>query len=368
MSLSTLPRDLVRKVCKKHILGPIDILALSSTSSFLRNVLWHDERLWQFLFKQKWFGFPQSDLKPDSSNNWRDLYSDIKRWNTATLSTTKVITQHSRGVTSLCLAPGFLFSGSHDNTINVYSRENLEVVVALKGHKYTIWALASDGHNLYSGSNDHTIRVWNVEGLLCTNILTEHESKIFGLEIKDNLLFSSGDKIVKVWDRHTHKPLHTLEGHTGGVNAISVVDNIFISGASDKMLRFWDIHTLECLSSIDTDGKILSLVATNNLIFTGHDTCMIKVWDARSHVQIATGAAHNWEVWQLALAGGYLFSGSFDHKITAWDIRASFKNIKTFTGHRSFIHALIADSFQLFSGSADKSIRVWSDSNDITPA
>ena len=32
--------------------------------------------------------------------------------------------------------------------------------------------------------------------------------------------------------------------------------------------------------------------------------------------------------------------------------------MKTFTGHRSFIHALTADSTQLFSGSADKSIRV----------
>ena len=102
----------------------------------------------------------------------------------------------------------------------------MEVVGELEGHKYTIWALASDGFHLYSGSNDHTIRVstslsslplifpptsslihspvyiygqvWNLEGLACTSILTEHESKIFGLEIKDNLLFSSGDKIVKV--------------------------------------------------------------------------------------------------------------------------------------------------------------------------
>ena len=98
---------------------------------------------------------------------------------------------------------------------------------------------------------------------------------------------------------------------------------------------------MECLNTIDTDGKILSLAVTDNLIFTGHDSCMIKVtrslpsspfissititsnlplfdiqvWDARSHVRVASGTAHNWEVWQLALAGGYLFSGSFDHKI-----------------------------------------------------
>ena len=40
-----------------------------------------------------------------------------------------------------------------------------------------------------------------------------------------------------MWDRSTLKPLQTLEGHGGGINAISVVDSMLISGASDKTLK-----------------------------------------------------------------------------------------------------------------------------------
>ncbi|EFA76777.1 hypothetical protein PPL_09528 [Heterostelium album PN500] len=91
---------------------------------------------------------------------------------------------------------------------------------------------------------------------------------------------------------------------------------------------------------------------------TGTDYVHINLWDIRENDQVRIiKNAHKWEVWQLNMCGGYLFSGSFDHTIKTWDLR-TFQNQRTITGHRSYIHALTSSSFHLFSGSADKFIKV----------
>jgi len=266
---------------------------------------------------------------------------------------------HQRGVTSLCLDANFLFSGSHDNTIKLYDIDTLAPLATLTGHSYTIWALTSDGKHLYSGSNDHYIRVWDLETYQCVKMSNEHNSKIFHLELKDDLLFSTGDRLVKIWDKDKLQPTAELKGHSGGINSIRIQDNHVISGASDKTLRLWDLTTQTCITEITAADSILSLAVADNLVFAGLQNCCITAFDLRSHQQVGNSMiGHWWQVWQLILAGGYLFSGSFDHKIKAWDIR-TFENLRTLQGHRSYVHAMAADTKRLFTGSADKSIRVW---------
>jgi len=319
------------------------------------------------------------------NKQWKKIFISTQPWDMEHFSSGKIISSHTSGVTSLCLDENYLFSGSHDNSIHLHSIHNdsFTPIGVLTGHEYTIWALISDGKKLYSGSNDHTIRVWNLDNnnneegdgeeekdnhnvngkylkMSPERVLREHNSKIFSLKIKDNLLFSSGDKFIKVWDREKYVVRTTMEGHTGGINTISVQDHWLISGASDKTFRLWDLHTLKCVHEQEEKARVLSIAAamSNNLIFTGLQNCAIQMWDTRTSSPVHTFVGHQWEVWQLALAGGYLMSGSFDHKIKVWDLRGKCVR-RTLQGHRSFIHALAADAKRLYSASADKLIQIW---------
>eukprot|EP01132_Coremiostelium_polycephalum_P008562 gene8562-10532_t len=287
-------------------------------------------------------------------------------WKVSDIYCQKEITgSHTLGVTSLEVDNNYLYSGSHDSSIYVYSMDNLKPIFNLQGHRYTIWALKSDGKYLYSGSNDHSIRVWDLKRQICKKIVNDN-TKIFSIALRDQLLMSTSDNTIKIWNKKTLEPISTLSGHTRGVNVLSVHNrnrNTLISGSSDNTVRVWDLIGNRCSSTLEdhTSSKILSMAMIDeNTIATGTNNCQIKIWDTRQQMPVrCLFNVHKWDVWQLQMCGGYLFSGSFDHNIKVWDLNM-FSNLKTISGHRSYIHALTSSSFHLFSGSADKYIRVWS--------
>jgi WD40 repeat protein len=64
------------------------------------------------------------------------------------------------------------------------------------------------------------------------------------------------------------------------------------------------------------------------------------------------------EVWQLEHVDNVLFSGSHDHTIRRWDLR-TFQNNQTLAEHRGYIHSLKLSDRGLYSGCADRTIKLW---------
>jgi WD40 repeat protein len=56
--------------------------------------------------------------------------------------------------------------------------------------------------------------------------------------------------------------------------------------------------------------------------------------------------------------GKYLFSGSADKDIRVWDITTQ-KCVKILDDHSAAVKALVADEDMLYSAANDKTIRVW---------
>ncbi|GAM23547.1 hypothetical protein SAMD00019534_067220 [Acytostelium subglobosum LB1] len=375
------------------------IISFAQTCKLFYNIL-QDDSLWQLLYRRHFSFYSQVDvdriclsnsLSPllESANRqgdkgcgavaaprfeakehtesapWKRRYTMRGHpWSVDDITCHKeIVGGHQLGVTSLEVDDNYLFSGSHDSTIKMYNLDTLKHVHTFQGHELTIWALLSDGKRLYSGSNDHKIRVWDLKRRHCKSILREHNTKIFSLAIKENVLISSGDETIKVWNKKTLVPMLDLKEHTRGVNTMSVHNHHLVSGSSDKTVKIWDLNTMQCVSTKENPatGKVLSMALVDcNTVATGTDYLHINTWDLREHNKVnIIKNAHKWEVWQLHMCGGYLFSGSFDHTIKTWDLR-NFQNQRTITGHRSFLHALTSSSYHLFSGSADKYIRVWS--------
>ena len=71
---------------------------------------------------------------------------------------------------ALAVSGDFLFSGSADTTIRVWSIATKELITTLTGHTNWVMALAVSGDFLFSGSIDKTIRVWKAR--LPNNILS----------------------------------------------------------------------------------------------------------------------------------------------------------------------------------------------------
>ena len=59
----------------------------------------------------------------------------------------------------------------------------------------------------------------------------------------------------------------------------------------------------------------------------------------------------------LLLAGGHMFSGSYDKSVRVWDVH-SLQCLSTLQGHSGAVRALAASSKRVFSGSDDTTIKV----------
>lgn len=76
----------------------------------------------------------------------------------------------------------------------------------------------------------------------------------------------SDDNTLKVWCAATGKLLQTLVGHTGGVWASQLKDNIVISGSTDRTVRVWNIDTGACVHVLTGHTSTVRCLALNDAV------------------------------------------------------------------------------------------------------
>ncbi|XP_078540823.1 uncharacterized protein LOC144826369 [Lissotriton helveticus] len=153
-----------------------------------------------------------------------------------------------------------------------------------------------------------------------------------------------------------------VPGHTAAVFCLALRDNLLASGSQDHTIRVWRLPECSPLQTLQGHQKgVWGLqFFTDNLLVSSSSDASIKIWNIRLGVCSRTLFGHNGPVWCLALADGLLVSGSQDTKIKVWDLRHC-QPVRTLRGHSQAVLALEMDpdSRRVYSGSADKCIRIW---------
>lgn len=117
------------------------------------------------------------------------------------------------------------------------------------------------------------------------------------------------------------------------------------------------------------DVLTMAISADSRFVFTGSKDNTIKAWDIRSGREIKTFTGHTKQVNSIVVTkdNRLLISGSSDETVRVWDIDSG-KEIKTLKGHRRRINsvAVTPDSKYIISGSGnsssydpDNTIRLW---------
>lgn len=144
----------------------------------------------------------------------------------------------------------------------------------------------------------------------------------------DKLYTGSWDKTVKQWDLTTGECLSTLEGHTDFIKSIIVIGDYIYSGSSDCFIRKWNINTLTCKTAEKKHKRAIESLA-------------------------------------VSMDGKYLFSGSSDGTVMKWDVE-TMKVVLTFEGHDTSIYCVRVWEDDLWTASADKTLRRWNTSTGIS--
>eukprot|EP00039_Didymoeca_costata_P027111 m.17438 g.17438 ORF g.17438 m.17438 type:complete len:355 (-) comp6022_c0_seq1:156-1220(-) len=163
------------------------------------------------------------------------------------------------------------------------------------------------------------------------------------------IVTSSGDKTLRLWDVGNRKTLNTFKGHDGDVSSFEFLDTKnFVSISTDLTIKTWDVRSKEATSSRvagsnpDTED-ITSLAifpdSNNQTFFTGSQDGRACLWDLR--MQDVVTEYYSNAIWasqdqgsppqvgvssiSLSKSGRLLFVGYYDvndplhNHILAWD-------------------------------------------------
>ncbi|KAI7755296.1 hypothetical protein M8C21_007096 [Ambrosia artemisiifolia] len=153
-----------------------------------------------------------------------------------------------------------------------------------------------------------------------------------------------------------------LEGHSKDVTGIVLPSgsNNLYCGSKDKSLRVWDCNSGQCVDVINFDEECGALVEEGSWIFAGLKD-MIKAWNRETQTAVVIPASGGM-VNAVTMFEDVLFAGMEDGTILSWKStsKSSFSDEATsLKGHTGSVLSLIVGAKMLFSGSADRTIRVW---------
>jgi guanine nucleotide-binding protein subunit beta-2-like 1 protein len=219
------------------------------------------------------------------------------------------LTGHNHFVEDVVLSSDgqFALSASWDSTLRLWDLNSGKTHRRFVGHTKDVLSVAfsEDNRQIVSGSRDKSVRLWNTLGE-CKYAIMEGGVKEVGDGHKQQgeghqdwvscvkfspstsnpqIVTGGWDKLVKVWNLTHCKLKHTLVGHTGPINTVTISPDgsLCASGGEDSIAMLWDLNEGKHLYSLEANATIHSLVfSPNRYWLCAATTQSIKMWDLES--------------------------------------------------------------------------------------
>jgi WD40 repeat protein len=242
---------------------------------------------------------------------------------------------------------------------------------ALSGHTDAVRTLAfsSDGRTLASGSADRIVKIWDLQTQ--KPILQKDDTgEIFSVAFSANsqILASSGeDRTIKLWNLQSGALMGQLNQHDWQVGSVafSPDNQTLVSGSQDGAIELWDLHTQKFNRTLSKDANRVNVVAIspdNALLISGNIDNTIQVWDLSTKKLLHTLKGHSGQVnaISISLNSAVVASGSTDGTVKLWNLHTG-ELLQTLVGHLDSVQSVAfhPDGRTLVSGSTDQTIKVW---------
>ncbi|MCZ8121511.1 MAG: hypothetical protein O9295_26540 [Microcystis sp. LE18-22.4A] len=344
----------------------------------------------------------ENELKEDTTNNLRQIYSAMEETNR--------LTKHTGNVNSVTFSPDgqLIASASADRTIRLWSREGEEIKI-LNGHKDWVRdvCFSPDGQLIASASADRTIRLWSREGEEIKIAPMEHQDRVNSISFSPDgkiIVSSSDDHTIKLWDinrdlseeisvslRQTFfkHALDHQDGHSGSVNSAifsppniryGIHDQIIASASDDETIKLWSLDG-KCLATLKGHQGIVrwaTFSQNGQLLASASDDYTVKIWgidytlvtnsdgktDCKINGTLLTNLQghHDW-VWDVNFSfisdSKLLASASDDNSIKLWNLDVQFPQNMQAHQEKVWAVSFSSDSQFLATASSDKTVKIW---------
>ncbi|MEP6757139.1 MAG: hypothetical protein ABJA67_16665 [Chthonomonadales bacterium] len=192
-------------------------------------------------------------------------------------------------------------TASESGTLLLWTVASDAPPTALKLQQDTIESIAfsKNGTAMLVGANDNKVRCITYPPSTDSQVLDEHNGRVTAVAypINDTGLFATGgmDKMVKVWDEKTRKPLVNFDTAEAGITGLAFLPNgtQFIGSSLDGRVYWWQVYKNQKTQQwggykfrqIDAhDGGVNCLAASGDLkrFITGGENTQTAVWDSEN--------------------------------------------------------------------------------------
>jgi len=277
---------------------------------------------------------PPNNEEGDNALDWANIYKQRRRlednWDQGLFNPFQLPHPsypeegHEECVYSIQFHNNCLVSGSRDRTIKIWDLESQRCLRTLKDqHTQSVLCLQFDIEQdiLISGGSDMMLVIWRFStGQVIKTIQDAHEASVLNLRFDHRYLVTcSGDKSIKIWNRHDLLPndelipipereaivesgvskieafteLMLLQGHNAAVNAVQIHGNKIVSASGDRSIKMWDILTGDCLAEFNQHNKGIACVHFDgHRIISGSSDRTIKIFDVKHGTEIGELVGH----------------------------------------------------------------------------
>ncbi|KAJ0611800.1 putative transcription factor WD40-like family [Helianthus annuus] len=352
------------------------------------------------------------DESPVTSNRFFH-YSIPKTPSCSSYRSLSVLTGHDGSVSCLAICGEFVLSASHGKDIIVWQQPDLRQFTKFGQGDGSVKAVVTVGNKVFTAHQDSRIRVWkvsrsseNIFKLVNTlpttkdylgkfmkqsnyvqtrrhhkRLWIEHADSISCLSVSNGLIYSgSWDKTLKVWRISDLKCLESIKAHDDAINSLIASNGIVYSASADGKIKVWgrsgtepeSSHSLKGILEGHKDVSMNSVVVSDDgsVVYGGRSDGYVMGWlgskDLDSWKFVCEVKAHKMAILCMCIRGEILCSGSTDQSICIWKREVNgLTKIGVVKGHGGPVKCLqaspnsVGGGFLLYSGSLDKSIRVW---------
>lgn len=263
---------------------------------------------------------------------------------------------------SLAASGDLLYTGSDSKNIRVW--KNQKEFSGFKSNSGLVKAIVISGHRIFTGHQDGKIRVWKVS----SKNPAVHKRAGSLPKLKDYLKSSfNPSNYVEV--RRKRNTLWIK--HYDAVSCLCLSEDMTLiySGSWDKTFKIWRVSDSKCLESVTAHDDAVNSVVTGfgGRVFSGSADGTVKVWQrelggkSTKHTCVQTLLKQECAVTALAVntSSSILYCGSSDGMVNFWENNKELSHGGILRGHKLAVLCLTAAGQLILSGSADKTICVW---------
>ncbi|KAL5987185.1 hypothetical protein ACLOJK_041182 [Asimina triloba] len=361
---------------------------------------------------------PWNQTSPYSKSPWSTRGSPSNTFSEDNLPTNGLIgslVREEGHIYSLAASGELLYTGSDSKNIRVW--KNMKEYGGFKSNSGLVKAIVVSGERIYTGHQDGKIRIWKVspknptvhkragtlpklKDFIKSSMnpnnyvkVRHHRNSLWikhfdavsclSLDEEQGLLYSgSWDKTLKVWRVADSKCLESVNAHDDAVNSVVAgFEGMVFTGSADGTVKVWKRetqgkgtkHTMnQMLLKQECAVTVVVVNPTSSIVYCGSSDGLVNFWD-RNGKHLAHGGVlrgHKLAVLCLATAGNLVFSGSADKTICVWrKDGGSHACLSVLNGHTGPVKCLAVEEDResseedrrwiVYSGSLDKSVKVW---------